>query len=125
MKRQMTRTDSQIQNLEAHRPAIAGHVIGCSDLSSMHKMRRKKRCSAPGKAWNNSTGGLLLKNWLYRIATNVCLDEIHNRGRRARPMEEGPSFSGSPSLEDLVQRPAGVWIEPISDACALPSDAPI
>ncbi len=68
-------------------------------------------------------GRASLKNWLYRIATNVCLDEIHKRGRRARPMEEGAPFSGTPSLEDLVQRPAGDWIEPISDARALPSDA--
>lgn len=64
-----------------------------------------------------------MKNWLYRIATNVCIDEIQNRGRRARPMEEGAAFSGAPSVEDLVQRPASAWIEPISDARALPSDA--
>ena len=63
------------------------------------------------------------QNWLYRIATNVCLDEIHNKGRRARPMEEGSAFSGTPSVEDLVQRPANLWIEPISDARALPSDS--
>lgn len=64
-----------------------------------------------------------LKNWLYRIATNVCLDEIHNKSRRARPMEEGSPFAGTPSVEDLVQRPANSWIEPISDARALPSDS--
>jgi len=38
-------------------------------------------------------------------------------------MEEGPPFSGTPSVEDLVQRPADMWIEPISDARALPSDS--
>jgi RNA polymerase sigma-70 factor (ECF subfamily) len=38
-------------------------------------------------------------------------------------MEEGPAFSGAPSVEDLVQRPANAWIEPISDARALPSDS--
>jgi RNA polymerase sigma-70 factor (ECF subfamily) len=40
-----------------------------------------------------------------------------------RPFEEGPPFSGTPTLEDLVQRPAGAWIEPISDARALPAEA--
>jgi RNA polymerase sigma-70 factor (ECF subfamily) len=68
-------------------------------------------------------GRASLKNWLYRIATNVCLDEIRNRGRRVRPVEEGPAFSGSPSVDDLLQRPASEWIEPISDARALPSDS--
>jgi RNA polymerase sigma-70 factor (ECF subfamily) len=38
-------------------------------------------------------------------------------------MEEGSAFSGTPSVEDLVQRPANVWLEPISDARALPSDS--
>jgi RNA polymerase sigma-70 factor (ECF subfamily) len=38
-------------------------------------------------------------------------------------MEEGSAFSGTPPVEDLVQRPANVWLEPISDACALPSDS--
>jgi len=38
-------------------------------------------------------------------------------------MEEGSPLSGTPSVEDLVQRPANVWIEPISDGRALPSDA--
>jgi len=38
-------------------------------------------------------------------------------------MEEGTAFACTPSVEDLVQRPASAWIEPISDARALPSDA--
>jgi RNA polymerase sigma-70 factor (ECF subfamily) len=78
------------------------------------------------RAWkglDRFDGRSSLKNWLYRIATNVCLDEIHNQSRRARPMEEGPAFSGIPSIEDLAQRPPSAWIEPISDARALPSDS--
>jgi len=77
------------------------------------------------RAWKGVAqfeGRASVKNWLYRIATNVCLDEIHSRGRRARPIEEGSPCSGTPSVEDLVQRPAGFWLEPISDARALPSN---
>jgi len=76
------------------------------------------------RAWkglDRFDGRASLKTWLYRIATNVCLDEIHNKGRRARPIEEGQPFSGAPSVEDLVQRPANTWIEPIADARAIPS----
>lgn len=78
------------------------------------------------RAWkglDRFDGRASLKNWLYRIATNVCLDEIHDKGRRARPMEEGAPFTGTPTLEDLGPRPATAWIEPISDARALPADA--
>lgn len=78
------------------------------------------------RAWkglDRFDGRASLKNWLYRIATNVCLDEIQDKGRRARPIEEGSPFSGMPTMEDLAPRPASAWIEPISDACALPADA--
>jgi RNA polymerase sigma-70 factor, ECF subfamily len=61
-----------------------------------------------------------LKTWLYRIATNVCLDALSDRSRRLRPMEEGDA--GSPD-DPLVTRPRTNWIEPIPDARALPADA--
>ena len=64
-----------------------------------------------------------LKTWLYRIATNVCLDELKARGRRARPIEEGLPSSGAPSLETLTQLPGAYWLEPIADARVLPADA--
>ena len=112
-----------MQSLEVHRPAITGH---CYRMLGSFFDAEDATQEAMLRAWKGLEqfdGRASLKNWLYRIATNVCLDEIHNRGRRARPMEEGPPFSGTPSVEDLVQRPASVWIEPISDARALPSDS--
>jgi RNA polymerase sigma-70 factor (ECF subfamily) len=60
---------------------------------------------------------------MYKIATNVCLDELADRGRRARPMEEGPAGSASITPDALVMRPGTHWIEPIPDARALPTDA--
>ena len=63
------------------------------------------------------------KTWLYRIATNVCLDELKARGRRALPIEEGLPSSGAPTLEALSKRPGTYWIEPIPDAHVLPVEA--
>jgi RNA polymerase sigma-70 factor, ECF subfamily len=60
-----------------------------------------------------------LGTWLYRIATNVCLDLLADRARRARPMEDGPA--GFPD-DALVQRPRSHWLEPIPDALVLPTD---
>lgn len=78
------------------------------------------------RAWrslDNFDGRASLKTWLYRIATNVCLDELKERGRRARPIEEGSPSSGSPPREALTQRPSAYWIEPILDARVLPAEA--
>ena len=52
------------------------------------------------KSLDKFDGRASLRTWLYRIATNVCLDEIAKRVRRARPMEE--SSSGSPSPDELI-----------------------
>jgi len=56
-------------------------------------------------------GRSAVRSWLYRIATNVCLDLLGNKERRARPMDLGPA--GEPLLENLQERPETTWIEPI------------
>jgi RNA polymerase sigma-70 factor (ECF subfamily) len=63
-----------------------------------------------------------VKTWLYRIATNVCLDTLSSTQRqRIRPLE----CSAQPGVvsEELVltQRPREHWVEPIPDAVALPA----
>ena len=119
----MTNIANDIGHLEVHRPAITGH---CYRMLGSFFDAEDAAQEAMIRAWKGMDrfdGRASLKNWLYRIATNVCLDEIHNKGRRARPMEEGSPFSGMPSVEDLVQRPSSAWLEPIADARALPSDS--
>ena len=54
------------------------------------------------RAWKNLDrfeGRSALRSWLYRIATNVCLDQLEGRERRARPMDLGPA--GEPVIENL------------------------
>jgi RNA polymerase sigma-70 factor, ECF subfamily len=75
------------------------------------------------RAWRSLgrfDGRSSLRTWLYRIATNVCLDALSDRSRRARPMEEGPVCTVDDALE---ARPRTHWLEPIPDARALPADA--
>jgi RNA polymerase sigma-70 factor (ECF subfamily) len=57
---------------------------------------------------------------LYRIATNVCLDVLSDRSRRARPIEEGPQGTVDDELET---RPRTHWLEPLPDARFVPADA--
>src|SRR4029077_13801549 len=48
---------------------------------------------------------------LYRIATNVCLDMLNGRERRARPMDLGPAQE--PVAANLNTLPEVTWIEPL------------
>src|SRR5262249_59148142 len=75
------------------------------------------------RAWrglDRFDGRSSLRTWLYRIATNVCLDALADRSRRGRPIEEGPQGSVNDPLE---ARPRTHWLEPVPDARVLPADA--
>src|SRR5579864_6692971 len=65
------------------------------------------------KGYDRFEGRAALRSWLYRIATNVCLDMLGGRERRARPMDLGPARE--PVLENLNTLPEVTWIEPIPD----------
>ncbi len=62
-----------------------------------------------------------LRPWLYRIATNVCLDMLKGRSRRALPMDVTPVGTSEGRLGD--RRPEVTWIQPAPDSMILPPDA--
>lgn len=66
------------------------------------------------RAWRareNFEGRAALRSWLYRIATNVCIDMLNNKERRIRPMDLGPAQE--PLITNLRERPEATWLEPI------------
>ena len=65
------------------------------------------------RGWDGFEGRAALRSWLYRIATNVCLDMLGGRERRARPMDLGPSRE--PVESNLSTLPEITWVEPIPD----------
>jgi RNA polymerase sigma-70 factor, ECF subfamily len=75
------------------------------------------------RAWrhiDDFEGRSSVRSWMYRIATNVCLDMLRGRQRRARPMELGPSaHTETASLNTL---PEHAWVSPIADWRVLPDD---
>ena len=63
------------------------------------------------RGYERFEGRAALRSWLYRIATNVCLDMLSGRSKRARPMDFGPAQA--PEVSNLNILPEATWIEPI------------
>lgn len=106
--------------LETYRPALLGHcyrmlgsVVDAEDAVQEAMLR----------AWKNLDGfreQASLKTWLYRIATNVCLDTISSTNRqRLRPLELSDTPAEIRDDMPLLQRPREDWVEPIPDTMTL------
>ncbi len=68
------------------------------------------------RAWRSLEkfeGRSSLRSWLYRIATNVCLDALNAGNRRARPMDLTEPVPVSRA--QLHSRPEATWLEPVPD----------
>jgi RNA polymerase sigma-70 factor (ECF subfamily) len=72
------------------------------------------------RAWDRFEGRASLRTWLYRIATNVCLDMLRGVQRRALPMDLGPSRE--PVAGNLNELPETTWLEPVPDGLLLAAD---
>src|ERR1700678_3466989 len=73
------------------------------------------------KAADGFEGRSSVRSWLYRIATNVCLDMLRSSQRRARPMELGPSRP--PEEKYLAETlPEHMWVSPIADERTIPDN---
>jgi len=77
------------------------------------------------RAWRNAEsfeGRSSVRSWLYRIATNVCIDMHRQVQRRARPMEMGPASPPDEShLGALL--PEVAWVTPVPDGAVAPESA--
>jgi RNA polymerase sigma-70 factor (ECF subfamily) len=74
------------------------------------------------RALERFEGRSSLRSWLYRIATNVCLDMLDGRERRARPMDLGDARSPDGPVGEIL--PEVTWIEPLPDARVAPDGDP-
>jgi RNA polymerase sigma-70 factor (ECF subfamily) len=75
------------------------------------------------RAWRSLDGfegRSSVRSWLYRIATNVCLDLLRGRQRRAVAMDLGPSSTADSFTGRSL--PEHAWVTPLPDARILADD---
>lgn len=109
-----------VAQLEDHRAALIGHCYRMLGSAVDAEDAVQETMVRAWQSLDRFQGRASLRTWLYRIATNVCLDALSNHSRRTRPMDDGPGGSADDALE---ARPRTHWLEPVPDARALPADA--
>jgi RNA polymerase sigma-70 factor (ECF subfamily) len=72
------------------------------------------------RSFDRFEGRSSLRSWLYRIATNVCYDQLNGKQRRARPMDLGPSSTADTALGAPLGE--ATWLQPMPDDRMVPTD---
>ena len=104
--------------LEEHRVELTGYCYRMLGSAFEAEDAVQETLIRAWKAADRFEGRSAFRSWLYRIATNVCLDMLGGRERRARPMDlSGPRSADSPLGEPL---PENVWLQPMPDERVVP-----
>ena len=117
-----TLTAPQERELERHRRELTGY---CYRMLGSGWDAEDAVQETLLRAWRGAQrfeGRSSLRSWLYRIATNVCLDMLSSSQRRVRPMDLGPSRSAHGPIGEVL--PEHTWLEPVADARAIPEGDP-
>ncbi len=117
----LTRGAEDLQDLlEQHRVELTAYAYRMLGSAFEAEDAVQETLLRAWKGFDGFEGRAALRSWLYRIVTNVCLDMLNGRARRARPMDLGPAGTAEGHL--LGERlPEVTWIEPIPDGHALPT----
>jgi RNA polymerase sigma-70 factor, ECF subfamily len=99
--------------LEQHRRALTGYCYRMLGSPFEAEDAVQETLLRAWRGFERFEGRAALRSWLYRIATNVCLDTLKGRERRALPMDFGPAQE--PIEANLNTRPEVTWIHPIPD----------
>lgn len=112
--------DDTMALLEPHRVSLTGYCYRMLGSAFEAEDAVQETLVRAWRAIGTFEGRAALRSWLYRIATNVCLDMLGARQRRARPMDLGPAGVADARL---LGQPLGedAWVEPIPDDRAVPT----
>lgn len=107
-----------VADLERHRRELTGYCYRLLGSGAEAEDAVQETMLRAWQASDRFEGRSAVKTWLFRIATNVCLDMGRSPQRRARPVDLGPARSPDPvHLADVL--PESSWITPIPDASVL------
>src|SRR4029077_4738098 len=112
-------TEVSPDNLEQYRRELTGYcyrMLGSgfeADDAVQETMLRGRRAA------DGFEGRSSVRSWLYRIATNICLDMLRGRQRRALPIDLGAASPPGGALPG-AGHPDDLWISPISDDKVVP-----
>jgi RNA polymerase sigma-70 factor (ECF subfamily) len=103
--------------LEKHRTELTGYCYRMLGSASEAEDAVQETLMRAWRGYDRFEGRSAFRSWLYRIATNVCLDMVGNSQRRARPMDlSSPISALAPSDATL---PETAWIGPVPDGRVL------
>lgn len=103
-------TEPHRRELRVHCYRMTGSLEESEDLLQETLLRA-------WRGWSGFRGSASVRTWLYRIATNVCLDHLSRRERRVLPYDVTAPADGTTSLPPPSPRP---WLEPIPDSYLAP-----
>jgi RNA polymerase sigma-70 factor (ECF subfamily) len=94
------------RELQVHCYRIVGSVQDAEDLV-------QETLLAAWRGLDGFEGRASLRSWLYRIATNRCLNALRARGRRLPDLPAPPDGAPAPPPPTRLREP--VWLEPYPD----------
>ena len=112
--------DLELQ-LEAYRRELTGYCYRMLGSGFDAEDAVQETMLRAWRAVGEFEGRSSLRSWLYRIATNVCLDALRAGQRRAQPMDVSSPWSADTPLPAPV--PESEWVSPIADERVLPAEA--
>jgi RNA polymerase sigma-70 factor (ECF subfamily) len=108
-------------DLERYRPELTGYCYRMLGSTFDADDAVQEALVRAWQAADRFEGRSSVRSWVYRIATNVCLDLLRSRGRRALPMDlSSPVPSATVPVDTL---PDQAWLEPIADRDVTPLGA--
>jgi RNA polymerase sigma-70 factor (ECF subfamily) len=102
------------QQLEEQRKALTGYCYRMLGSPFEAEDAVQETLLRAWRGFDHFEGRAALRSWLFRIATNVCIDMLKGRERRALPMDFGPGRE--PVEASLHTRAEVTWIEPVPDS---------
>lgn len=108
--------------LDAHRRELTGYCYRMLGSSFDAEDAVQETMVRAWRALDKFEGRAALRSWLYKIATNVCMDSLNGSNRRARPMDLSSTAWNPVEASLAARKPENFWMEPILDDRALPAD---